>query len=104
MVVVVVVVWRKTTLELIPDSFLNVAHMITDEAESNSSVQKTPLLSITVLTPTDTLLISRNFMLYLTAHPVSSGSHCTRRLLQFSVLDLKNPVTLTSPGVTKRIK
>ena len=102
-VVVVVVVWRETTLELIPVSFLNVAHMITDEAESNRFVQKTPLLSIMVSTLRVTL-ISRNSMLYSTAHPVSRGTHCTRRLLQVLVLTRKNPVTLIPPGVTKRIK
>ena len=101
-VVVVVVVWRETTLDLFPVSFLNVAHMITEEALSNLSVQKHVRLPIMVSISRDILLMSRNSMLYSTAHPVSRGCHCTRRLLQFWVLE--KPATLTSPGVTKRIK
>ena len=74
-VVVVVMVRRETTLELNPLTLLNVAHMITDEALSNLSVQKNVMLFIMVLLPSVTLLISRNSMLYATLHFVSSSSH-----------------------------
>ena len=82
-VAVVVMGLRETTLDLFPVSFLNVAHTITEEALSNLSVQKNVRLSIMVSISKITLLMSRNSMLYSTAHPVSRGCHCTRRLLQF---------------------
>ena len=100
-VVVVVVVWRETTLEFNPLTFLNVAHMITDKALSNFSVQNL-LLSTMVSLSSDALLISRNSMLYSTGQFVSSRCHSTRRLLQPVILTGKNPVTMSRSGVTKK--
>ena len=100
-VAVVVVVWRDTKLEFNPLILLNVAHMITEKALSKFSAQNL-LLFIMVTLPSTVLLISRNSMLYSTAHLVSSGSHFTRLPLQPVILTGENPVTLTRSGVTKR--
>ena len=102
MVMGVVVVSRETKLELTPLTLLNVAHMITEEALSNLSVQKNVLLPIMASLPSAAFLTSRNSMLYLTAHLVSSSCHSTRRLLQSVSLTRINLVTLTKSGVTKR--
>ena len=84
-VVVVVAVWRYSTFEFDPLTLLNVAHMITEKALSNFSVQNV-LLSKMVELPSNVLLISKNSMLYATEHPVLSLSHYTRRPLQPVIL------------------
>ena len=99
-VVVVVVVWNSTTTEFCPLTPLNVAYMITDEALSYSFVQNEVLLSLMVLLP-KVIFLSRNSMMYLTAHPVSSRFQLTRRLLQSPSSTGKNPLIITGFGMTK---